>query len=54
MKFVKDNRRQRPFEAYDVPMELYKGLRLDEQTGDVTELNKYVKNLENTAIERKI
>lgn len=54
MKFVKDDRRPRPFEAYDVPMELYRGLRLDEQTGDVTELNKYVNNLANTAIERKI
>lgn len=52
MKFVKDNREHRLFEAYDVPAELYKGLRLDEQSGDVEELNKYVNNLVKTAVER--
>lgn len=46
MKFKKDeNREFRPFEAYDVPLKYYKGLRLGEQCGDIGELTEYVKRL---------
>lgn len=45
MKFVKDNREIIPFEAYDVPIEYYNGMRLGEQTIDIEKTNKYVSNL---------
>lgn len=46
MKFVKDNRVMQPYEAYNVPIEYYKGLRLDEQMAyDCAEVNSYVNNL---------
>lgn len=46
MKFVKDGRPIRPYEAYqNVDIEFYKGLRLGEQTGDISELNDYVHRL---------
>ena len=54
MKFVKDKRKLRPTEVYDVPLEYYNGLRLGEQTMDIDEVNKYVGNLANIAVERKI
>lgn len=54
MKFVKDKRKLRPTEVYDVPLEYYNGLRLGEQTMDINEVNKYVRNLINIAVERKI
>ena len=45
MKFVKDNRELRPIEAYNVPLNYYKGLRLAEQTVDPNKVNKYIDNL---------
>ena len=52
MKFVKDARRPRPFEAYDVPLKYYEAMRLSEQQIDPAEVNEYVKNLIDTEIER--
>jgi len=45
MKFVKDDRDERPFEAYDVPVEYYNGLRLSEQKFEPEDVNRYVANL---------
>lgn len=46
MKFIKDDRQIRPYEAYrDVDIKFYKGLRLGEQTNDIEMLNKYISRL---------
>lgn len=46
MKFVKDDRQIRPYEAYyDVGIDFYKGLRLGEQQGDISMLNAYLTRL---------
>lgn len=46
MKFIKDDRQIRPYEAYrDIDIKFYKGLRLGEQTNDIEMLNKYISRL---------
>lgn len=47
MKFVKDDRDVVPFEAYNVPIEYYNGMRLGEQIIDIEKTNKYIEKLIN-------
>ena len=46
MKYVKDDRELRTIDDYDnIPVEFFNGLRLSEQTRDVTEISFYVENM---------